>query len=168
MTKAIWEELATTKATLLQTIDSYTTEQFNVVPFEGSWTAGQTADHILRFASGGVSILNGDGQTTERNPEQNIVPLRDLFLNFEIKMNAPEFVCPAEAPHNKEVLHRALDQVFTKMAALSKHADLNLTFTDFEMPQFGKLTRLEWLLFILFHTQRHIHQLQNIHQRLIN
>lgn len=166
MEKAIWEELAATKDTLLQSIDSFTAVQFNIVPFEGSWTAGQTAEHILRFASGGINVLNEDGQVTERNPEAQIAPLRDLFLNFNIKMTAPEFVRPLDTVHDKEVLRRALDSVFTKMAVLAEKSDLNLTFTGFEMPQFGMLTRLEWLSFILFHAQRHIHQLQNIHQHL--
>lgn len=166
MEKAIWEELATTKDTLLQAIDSFTPEQFNMVPFEGSWTAGQTAEHILRFASGGINVLNEDGQVTERNPEAQIAPLRDLFLNFNIKMTAPEFVRPSEGAHDKDALRRALEQVFTKMVFLAEKSDLNLTYNGFEMPQFGMLTRLEWLSFILFHAQRHIHQLQNIQQHL--
>lgn len=166
MAKAIWEELAATKAALLQTISSFTQQQFNVVPFEGSWTAGQTSDHIRITASGGIAVLNGEGHPTERLPTEQIAPLRDLFLNFGIKMVTPEFGLPSNAPQDRDVLLHSLDAIFSEMITLSENMDLTLTFTDFEMPQFGLLTRLEWLSFIGFHTRRHIRQLQHIREQL--
>lgn len=162
MAKAIWEELSATKDLLLQTIKAFKAEQFNAVPFEGSWTAGQVSEHILLSASGGVNVLQGEGRATERNPEEKVSPLRNLFLNFDIKMTSPHFVRPSDVAQNKDAILRSVEDTFESMIVLSKKLDLTLTFPGFEMPQFGLLTRLEWLSFILFHTQRHIRQLQNI------
>jgi hypothetical protein len=39
---------------------------------------------------------------------------------------------------------------------------------EFDFPGFGHLTRYEWLKFIVFHTQRHIHQLKQIKNALVN
>lgn len=162
MAKAIWEELEAAKTLLLHTIEAFEADEFNTVPFPGSWTAGQVAEHVLLSAAGGVQVLNGNGQATTRSPEEQVGPLRNLFLNFNIKMTSPQFIQPSDLPQDKqEILKRASD-IFDSMITLAKKQDLALTYTDFEMPQFGMLTRLEWLSFILFHTQRHIRQLQNI------
>lgn len=162
MVNAIWDELAATKTLLLQTIKTFETDQFNTVPFPGSWTAGQVSEHILLSASGGVKILNSGGQTTARDPQEKVGPLRDLFLNFDIKMTSPDFIKPSNIPQDKEKILQSVEDTFEPMINLAKKQDLSLTYTDFEMPQFGMLTRLEWLSFILFHTRRHIRQLQNI------
>lgn len=162
MEKAIWEQLSTTKTLLLQTIGAFKAGQFNAVPFPGSWTAGQVAEHVLFSASGGVTVLNDGGQATERLPEEKIGALRNLFLNFDIKMTAPGFIQPSGVPRDKDELLHSLSDTFEAMIALSKKLDLSLTYTGFEMPQFGLLTRVEWLFFIIYHTQRHIRQLQNI------
>ena len=162
MAKAIWEELSATKNLLLQTIKDFKTEQFNTVPFPGSWTAVQVSEHILLSASGGVDVLQGEGQGTERNPEEKVSPLRDLFLNFDIKMTSPDFVQPSDVPQDKDQILSSVTDTFEAMIVHSQKLDLTLTYAGFEMPQFGLLTRLEWLSFILFHTQRHIRQLGKI------
>ena len=41
--------------------------------------------------------------------------------------------------------------------------DLSATCLDFEMPGIGALTRLEWLWFYVWHTQRHLRQVKNIY-----
>lgn len=162
MAKAIWEELSVTKTLLLQTIGGFKIGQFNSLPFPGSWTAGQVSEHILLSASGGVKVLNEGGQPTERLPAEKVDALGDLFLNFDIKMISPDFIQPSDEPQDKDELLHSLGSTFEEMVTLSKELDLTLTYTGFEMPQFGMLTRLEWLSFILYHTQRHIRQLQNI------
>jgi hypothetical protein len=166
MTTTISAALADTREELLQTISDFTPEQFNVVPFTNSWTAGQVAEHIIKFSSGGAEILNSPGVDTQRDPAEKIGPLRDLFLNFDIKMTAPDFIQPSNAPKDKDTVSQSLENNYTPMISLSKTSDLTLTYPDFELPQYGSLTRLEWMYFILFHTQRHIHQLKSIRKYL--
>jgi hypothetical protein len=45
--------------------------------------------------------------------------------------------------------------------------DLTSTCLGFELPGFGKFTRLEWGNFILYHTQRHMHQMKNILRKIM-
>ncbi len=166
MIATITTALENTRQDLLQTISGFTQEQFNQIPFENSWTAGQVAEHIVKFSSGGAEILKATGTDTQRDPAEKIEPLRDLFLNFDIKMTAPNFIQPSSAPKEKEAILRSLENGFGPMISLSKTTDLALIYPDFELPQYGTLTRLEWLYFICFHTQRHIHQMKNIREYL--
>jgi hypothetical protein len=46
--------------------------------------------------------------------------------------------------------------------------DLDMTCLDFDIRTFGYLTRLEAVYFFLYHTKKHIHQLQNIVKKLNN
>jgi hypothetical protein len=162
MATEISTALERTQQELLQVIAGFTPGQFNTVPFQDSWTAGQVAEHILKFSSGGAEILSSPGTTTFRDPAEKIAPLRDLFLNFNIKMTAPDFIQPSADAKEQGIMSTLLDNSFTPMVALSQTQNLSLTYADFDLPQFGTLTRMEWLYFILFHTQRHIRQMKNI------
>ena len=46
MTKETLRDFENTNVELLQLFSSFNQEQINVVPFEGSWTAGQLAEHL--------------------------------------------------------------------------------------------------------------------------
>src|SRR5438067_693566 len=94
-------ELLTTKDNLLHVLDFFDNENINTVPFEGSWTAGQVAQHILKSASGVSAALNGPVKTANRDPGQHLKLLGDIFLNFDIKMKSPDFVLPDNEPGEK-------------------------------------------------------------------
>jgi hypothetical protein len=159
-------ELLTTKQNLLQTLDIFSQDNLNVVPFEGSWTAGQVARHILKSASGVLDALNGPVKAADRDPAQHLKLLGDIFLNFDIKMKSPDFVLPDEEPKNKEVLIRLLGMVFDSTIKVARSEDLDLICTTFEMPNLGFLSRKEFIWFTIVHTQRHIHQLKKISDHL--
>ncbi|MBK1441909.1 DinB family protein [Parapedobacter sp. ISTM3] len=151
---------------LLTTLSSLDEQELNTVPFAGSWTAGQVGDH-LRQSYDVVGCLTGRTEVTQRDPGAYVAPLSEQFLNFEVKMQSPDFILPTEAPIAKE---RLLDGLKQRTSAIldfaASHADMTLTCLDFELPTLGALTRNEWLNFVLVHTLRHNHQLANIMHRL--
>jgi hypothetical protein len=159
-------ELSTTKNNLLQAVDSFNQENINTVPFEGSWTGGQVARHVLKSASGVLEALNGPVKAADRDPEQHIKLLGDIFLNFDIKMKSPDFVLPDNEPRDKVALTRLLDDTFDGIIGAAKSGDLDVICTTFEMPNLGALSKKEFIWFTIVHTQRHIHQLKNILNRL--
>ena len=149
--------------TALTSLDEY---ELNTVPFRGSWTAAQVGDHLCKSYDV-MACLTGTVGITTRDPETYIEPLSAQFLNFEIRMQSPDFILPQEAPISKDKLVRELGTRTTAILAFAaSNADMTLTCLDFELPNLGTLTRVEWLNFILVHTLRHNHQLANIVQRL--
>lgn len=151
---------------LQQLIGSFTPEQFNTVPFAGSWTAGQTTEHLLKSASGVSELIQGNTAPSNRNPDEKVELLRTIFLDFTIKMQAPEIILPSEPPHQQNALLGWADKTFASILQTIKTEDLTVFCVDFDLPEFGTLTRLEWISFSLAHTQRHMHQLRNIHKHL--
>lgn len=155
-------EIISTKEALINVLNGFDNQNINQVPFESSWTGGQVAEHVLRSASGVLAALEGDAKPADRDPEQNVAQLRELFLNFEIKMQSPDFIIPSDEPKDKDFLIKTLGRVFEGIEKSAANDDLTLICTTFEMPVMGCLSRSEFINFTAVHTQRHIRQLGNI------
>lgn len=146
----------------LNALDLFNQDTINTVPFEGSWTGGQVAEHILKSVSGILETLNGPLATTNRNPEEHVKMLGEVFLNMDIKMQSPDFIIPSNSPKDKAFLETSLVKIFEGIEESAGKDDLAETCRSFEMPTIGLLTKSEWIQFAGFHTRRHALQLKNI------
>jgi hypothetical protein len=160
-------EINTTFDELTKVFASFDDNSLNVVPFEGSWTAGQAGDHISIFLSGIPHLLNEQVEPSSRPYDENAAGLRELFSNYTIRMNAPDFTLPSNPPHDKQALLKTFDQARSQMLEAVNTLDLTMLCKSFELPHTGYLTRFEWLSFFVVHVQRHVHQLKNIHKALL-
>jgi hypothetical protein len=164
--KELLEAFCKTTGELLQLLSPLSEEKLNKVPFEGSWTAGQLGHHLLR-SYGLAEVLNGRTAATSRPVDEKIKPVREVFLNFDIKMKNPDFIAPSSGWIDRERLLRGLeDKIKLISDFVESDPDLSLTCLDFEFPNAGTFTRSEWIQFVTVHTQRHVHQLKNILKKL--
>lgn len=159
-------ELEATKAMLIKEISTIEEHKFNTIPFKDSWTAAQVSEHLLKAI--GTGVLYGDTKPTEREPGEKIQQTADLFLNMDIKMTSPDFILPSEDAHCKAKIVSDIETVFEKLLQAVRTLDLSATCVSFEIPGFGEFTRLEFVYFFMFHTQRHINQIKNISKFLAN
>ena len=162
----ILTEVKNTTDELMGILSSFSQTELNTAPKEGSWTAAQVGEHLLK-SYGVVEILKKPVQKTERPADQKIDAIREVMLNFDTKMNAPEFILPAKTQINKDALLNSLRTTTSRIIDIAEPLDLSDTCVGFSLPVFEELTRLEWLHFILYHTQRHIQQLKNIKQKVM-
>ena len=168
MNKDISVELTTTMNKLLQTICSFPAEKFNSGPFEGSWTAAQVSDHLLKSISGVHELLYSPAKPSTRMPGQKESAIKTMFLDFSTKMKSPEFVLPRNEPLQKQELLAALETLKAQLTEAMKTLDLSASCSVFELPGFGEFTREEWIWFAIYHTQRHTQQLSNIYEMLVD
>jgi len=166
MDKNINKEFDETTSELLKTISSFSPDGFNKVPFEGSWTAGQTAEHILKSITGVPDVMMGGTAATERDPAEKEPQIRSIFLDFQTKMKSPDFILPTEEPKEKIELSASLEKTFGKIRDIITNEKLDPTCTDVPFPGMGEFTRYEWVCFAICHTKRHTHQLKNIYSRI--
>ena len=153
---------------LIQLVENFKPDQINVVPFEGSWTAGQLAQHMVMANSGFADILNGPVKETERKPDEMVLRIKDDFLNFNIKMTTPGFIRPEARAYDKNELVSALQNIRERIDEATGTLDLTKTCLAFELPVYGYLTRMEAVSFVAYHTYRHIQQLKNIYLTINN
>ena len=159
-TKELIPQVEQTGKAIVEELNLFTEQQLNTIPFEGSWTGGQVAEHLLK--SGGVTeVIFGRTSPTNRAVDEKVSTLK-IFLDFSIKMQSPDFIIPSNDFHPKQPLIDQLRTTWTRLDEAVKTLDLTATCLDFEMPTVGLLTRLEWITFYVFHTQRHLRQLKNI------
>jgi len=163
MEKNILEQFDNTTIDLLETINLFSKDQFNKVPFEGSWTAGQVCEHLFKAESGLPRILKSNSQKTDRNPGEKIMMIESIFLDFSKKLQSPDFIIPSSEPKDKDVLNLSMQLNRQEIKELLKSTDLTLTFPDYPFPQLGEFTGLEWLTFTICHSKRHTRQLKNIY-----
>lgn len=143
-------------------IGSFSEPSFNEIPFEGSWTAGQVAQHIKLSVGNMLGLLNGNTEESQRPADQKVQQVADVFLNFGIKMKSPEFIIPQMKQYDQQRFMAFYEDYSAQLQLAAAKLDLTEICIDFELPGFGPMTRLEWLSFVLFHTQRHTAQLERI------
>jgi hypothetical protein len=165
MKTALVNDIDITGSTLLRLLSSFSEEQLNTVPFEGSWTAAQVAEHIWK--AGDCGLLYEPATPTVRAADEKVDAIKAMFLNFSIKMTSPEMIRPGKDYLSKETVLVNIHGIWEKLTTAAHTLNLEEECISFEVPGFGPFTRLEWIQFINIHTQRHIHQLQNIQASLL-
>ncbi len=152
-------DAATNKLT--EQLSSLNEEQLNIVPFEGSWTAGQLGNHLYKSYNV-MDVLKGNVEETHRDPAAKLAEIEKAFKDFTIKMKSPEMVLPTTKHIKKDRLLASLKERIELQKEAIKTMDLSKTCLDAEIPGGGQFTRHEWLGFNTIHTERHNHQLKNI------
>ncbi|MGN6398980.1 MAG: DinB family protein [Flavisolibacter sp.] len=162
------KEFDETTNDLLNTIASFSQEEFNTIPFEGSWTAAQVTEHLLKSESRMPALFKSNSRpTTEREPDGKTAMIKSIFLDFNSKLQSPEFILPSSESKEKEDLFNAFKTVKADIRAVIETVDLSRTFTDFPFPQLGEFTGWEWICFLACHAKRHTRQMKNIKAALV-
>lgn len=152
-------------AQLQELMSSLDANNINTVPYQGSWTAGQLFRHVERSISGMAKAMETPAKPAERDPGEKIAFLKAAFLDFSTKMKSPDFIIPEPGPYNQASAKEALDLAFRDLRYSADKAGMN---DIVEGLPFGDVTKLEMLHFVLYHTQRHLNQMQQITAALKN
>ncbi len=65
-TQELQSDINKTFTELKEVISSFNEDQINLIPFEGSWTPGQVAEHIILSVSGFERAINGPVAEAEK------------------------------------------------------------------------------------------------------
>ncbi len=166
MESAIQNTILETYTKLSDILSAFSEEEINIVPFEGSWTGGQTVQHIILGCSGFPKLFAGKTEKTTREPDENVKKLDAIFLDFSTKYQSPENIKPATIDYDKKALLASIQKIQTDLFEAAETYDLTLTCVGFQIPGFENFTIYEWIHFAIVHTQRHTHQLQLIYERI--
>lgn len=110
-----------------------------------------------------ADMLKKGGPTPERDAAEGVAKLKKVFLDFEAKYQSPEFIIPEARDYDKEEVLNDLGKSIHQLKAQLKNGNLSELLN---VQIFGEITKLELFYFVLYHTQRHIHQLKNILKEL--
>lgn len=153
-------ELEKTIGELITRLSALDQIEINTLPDDLGWTAAQIGEHLLKSYEV-AAMFDAPVVSTERAADEKVEGIRSLFLNFDIKMKSPEQIEPSQSIIDRDFLIKNLEQKKAELSKIADTLDLSLTCMGFVIPQYGPFTRLEWLSFIVVHTQRHLHQLES-------
>lgn len=157
--KELFIRLDNSTSEFLKLVSSFSEEEINRMPFENSWSAAQVADHVTRSNFSIAKALQLNGTPINRDPAERVEELKDIFLDFATKLRSPSFILPTQDSYEKKTLMARLQHSIEKITELSKETDLTEMINHVA---FGDITKLEILHFVIYHTQRHTRQLENI------
>lgn len=166
MKTEVQKNIVETFKKLNETLALFSEEEINAIPYQGSWTAGQTVQHIILACSGYPKLFAGKTEKTNRKYNEFVPLLDSIFLDFNTKMDSPDFLKPEKKEYNKNTLTLALLAIESDLLQSTEKYDLTIICEDFQVPGFEKFTIFEWIYFALIHTQRHTHQLNSIFKML--
>jgi dihydrofolate reductase len=155
----LFASLDTATSELVELVSSFSETQINAIPYPGSWTAAQVAEHVTKSNISIVRSLHTNGKITSRAPNKRVFSLREQFLDFSNKLQSPRFILPSRDIYQKEKIVGALIRSVEDIRNMSKLENLS---EGLDHQIFGDITKLELLHFVVYHTERHIHQLRNI------
>ncbi len=153
------QQLTDTNQQFRQLFASVQDEQINVVPFKDSWTAGQLAEHVLKSETAMLNALHTRGKKAGRDPFAHVEHLKNVFLDFSTKLKSPEFIVPEQKEYNTSELLQQFDGIANGLKETIKQVNREEMVSGLPL---GEITKGEIIHFIVYHTQRHIHQLQRI------
>ena len=158
-TNKILSETSDTVSAISDLMASVDKEMVNTIPFDGSWTAPQLLRHVSKSLQGMAKAMKMEGKPATRNPEERIEGLKNVFLDFSKKLTQPDFLIPENLVYKKQPAIDELNKSFSEFKANASRANLN---EQVEGLPLGPITKLEIIHFVLFHTQRHLYQMENI------
>ncbi|MBF01601.1 DinB family protein [Flavobacterium coralii] len=162
MDKNIATELDKAMQETISLISSANESDINKVPFKGSWTAAQTARHLIKAGNGMAEMFSTEAPKANREADEKASELKEMLLDFDLKMNSPDFIVPEDKQYNKKELITGTESIRSQTVEVLRNAQLDeIPETEDDNPLKG-YTKLELLHFAVYHTQRHNRQIRNI------
>lgn len=162
MNKDWIDDIHATSRELLEALAPFEQQAFNEMPFEGSWTPAQVAEHVLKSESGLPPLLRGKMGVAERDPQMFIPQIRSIFLDFTKKYKSAQNILPSDEPKDWTDLVQRLQDNRNRIVELGADMDLDQICELAAFPGMGLLSVKEWICFMNCHTRRHVYQLNNI------
>jgi uncharacterized protein YndB with AHSA1/START domain len=134
-------------------------EQINHSPYKNSWTAAQLMRHIIKSINGITEAIKKNAKPANREITQKIIELKQAFLDVTRTMQSPAEIVPEQKHFFKDALISDFQVCLKQFKEAVSPADLSELAEGLPL---GPVTKLELLHFVLYHTQRHLHQMKKI------
>lgn len=162
MPESIINQLKAALDETVQLLSSLNKSELNAVPFKGSWTAAQVAQHLLKAETGIEKLLLTKTEPVTRRPDEKVEETKKIFLDYTAKYESPDFIIPEEKEYNHAELVDVLKENIDKIVEAARSANLNEIAPLPEGHPFKGYTKLEMVHFLTYHTMRHNQQIKNM------
>ena len=114
-TRQLLDSFEETTSRLIDSLSLFSEKEINLIPFEGSWTAAQVGEHLLKSGKGIINVLTGKTEATGRNPLEKVAMIESIFLDFTKKAQSAKSLWPSEEDKNKKALISDLQSMMEQL-----------------------------------------------------
>lgn len=122
---------------MVSAIEKYKDEDFNKIPFEGSWTGGQVCEHVKLSIEGMPELFQGKTEASNREPDEKVAMVAGVFLDFDKKYDSPEFIIPKQKSYDQNQFADFFSEYGKNLEELAAKLNMAKICLDFEIPGFG-------------------------------
>lgn len=151
---------------LVDCLSGFSPDTVNKKPNENNWSAAEVAAHLLRLDFGINRVLNGPTSDATRPYDAKMDVFKTALASIDRVLNAPESMIPSATPKDIQYVIDQIKEEREKMKTTIRTADLTQICVAFDHPYFGEFSRYEWLYFNIFHTERHLKQIERIREQV--
>jgi hypothetical protein len=161
-------QLDNNTALFLDILDTIPADKLTARNQHTQWNIMESAEHVLMIEQSVRETLEGKiTPVVDRTPDSKVKPIADLFMDlskrlFVTKPISSKTVYKDIASYSKDF--RANRELIK--ASLDKNAEMECK--AFEHNLFGYLTKIEWIYYLIYHTERHLQQISRIEDNLEN
>jgi hypothetical protein len=154
--------LDTSTESLIKQLESFDNASFNRQPSPTEWSPAGIAEHLLILDVVANKILRSEAVTSTRPSDSKVALIRQVMEDAGTKRVAPESVLPKGGEKSVSEMVAALRSQRDALKEAIQGTDLSEACTARKHPALGTLTRLEWIQFIIHHTDRHRGQMERL------
>lgn len=129
-------------------------------PAEGGWCVAEIIEHLLISDKTGLFAIVKKTVPAERNPLEIIELLEERSKTSNLKIQAPEAALPKGIFKTREEAIAAWKNNREKVLEKVNPDNIWMLAAGFEHPKLGILTAAEWMLFMCWHCEHHLPQIE--------
>ena len=164
---SLQEKIQTNNLALLNSFNTLNQAEVNFKSSENSWSILECAEHVFLIAKAVLKVMETPGTTgktenesTELFGEQKLNKL--LVINRAFKVPAPDFVAPKGFFVDSSTAIQNMNTIIDKIVDHINTNKIDLETHTIKHPVLGAMTKLDWIHFMISHTNRHILQIEEM------
>lgn len=161
------EKIKTNTSGLFNSFNKLNQAELEFKPSENVWSILESVEHIFLIAEAVYKVISTlPGATTSDNDkyelfgEQKLNKL--LITNRAFKVPAPEYVSPKGRFLNSTDAIHHIAIIIDKIIHHINSNTIDLETNTIKHPVLGAMTKVDWVHFMIAHTNRHVLQIEEL------
>ncbi len=167
MSKNLSDKIRVNTTALHQSYNGLNETQVHFKPAENCWSVLECLEHIYLINKAVMGAMTGitaenmpDNIKTELFGEEKLDKL--LVKGRAFKVPAPDFVKPKGKFVNLSEASQHIDTVANRLIEHINSYPVEQDVRTYKHPILGYMTPMDWVHFMVSHTERHIHQIEDL------
>lgn len=154
----------------LDILDTVTPEKLHLRNEQTEWCIMECAEHVLIYEQQVVKALEGAAEPVkDRAPNSKVSDISHSFFEFEKRLRVTGNADTLQGGYgNMADFSKTFRQNREDIKAVLHKEPVDWLCKDMEHPIFGFMTRIEWVYYLIYHTERHLQQINRIEASLEN